>query len=89
MCFENNRLCQNGHLVNQEKQTQFKPNTNPIQTQSKPKQTQFKPKQTQSQMQNYKKPFSEIFNYFSRIILHINAYRDILLHIIKDIVLCS
>ena len=30
-----------------EKQTQFKPNTKPIQTQSKPKQTQFKPKQSQ------------------------------------------
>jgi hypothetical protein len=38
-------------LVNQEKQTQFKPNTKPIQTQSKPKQTQYKAKQTQFQSQ--------------------------------------
>jgi hypothetical protein len=32
-------------------QTQFKPNTNPIQSQSKPKQTQYKPKTNPIQTQ--------------------------------------
>jgi len=39
--FINNELRQNGHLVNWEKQSQFKPNTKPKQTQYKAKQTQF------------------------------------------------